>query len=417
MGFIMPIWLWGMMGLAVPVAIHLLSRKESRIIKLGSIRHLDDSITKQAVSFRLNELLLLAIRCALIILLVLLLSGFYIFKDSVREKWLLIESGFERDAEFVMLVDSLTRHGFKLKRLANKFPALQTSTADSSIDYWRLVESINSATVEKAIVLSYNRAVGFQGKRIALPENVNWIIKEPTPVKFAFYSVKYRQDSIAIRNGYSDSKLTTFNTEIASARAHIDSTEVIPLDTISVTIVKDDRYESDLDTFIAALTAAESNPFVRVKYRVIKPGELLATNGSDWIVWFSDLPLPPGISSNIISFSARPNVNAPIFTQPADCPEGSACWIITKRLNSEVALKYQLPIELFSILTYDLPDRHGYKLTLNDRRVLPEKMSWSGAKTASMTASPDERKPDTWIVFLLLGFFLVERLLAIKRNQ
>ena len=47
MELINPIWLWGLTGLMIPVGIHLLSRREGKIIKIGSIRHLDETNSKQ----------------------------------------------------------------------------------------------------------------------------------------------------------------------------------------------------------------------------------------------------------------------------------------------------------------------------------------------------------------------------------
>jgi hypothetical protein len=40
MAFLNPLYLWALLGLAIPVAIHLWSRKEGRTIKVGSIKFL-----------------------------------------------------------------------------------------------------------------------------------------------------------------------------------------------------------------------------------------------------------------------------------------------------------------------------------------------------------------------------------------
>jgi len=74
MQFKQPILLWALAGLIVPLAIHLLSRKEGQVIRLGSLRHLRETSTQQFRGIKLNEILLLALRSLLVILFVLLIN-------------------------------------------------------------------------------------------------------------------------------------------------------------------------------------------------------------------------------------------------------------------------------------------------------------------------------------------------------
>ena len=62
-------WLWGLSALSVPLIIHLLSRREGKVIRMGSLRYLQDSNTQQFKSLRLNEIILFILRCLLIIIL------------------------------------------------------------------------------------------------------------------------------------------------------------------------------------------------------------------------------------------------------------------------------------------------------------------------------------------------------------
>ena len=57
-----PIMLWALAGLSIPIAIHLLSRKEGKVIYLGSLRHLRETSTQQFRGIKLNEILLLVLR-------------------------------------------------------------------------------------------------------------------------------------------------------------------------------------------------------------------------------------------------------------------------------------------------------------------------------------------------------------------
>src|SRR5690242_6992747 len=123
MAFANPIWLWGFSALSIPLAIHLLSRKEGKVIAMASLRHLKDANTQQFKSLKLNEILLLILRSLIIILVVLFLSGLQIQKAS-DQKWVVIENSLQENAQTKSLVDSLTTQGFEAHLLAKDFPKI-----------------------------------------------------------------------------------------------------------------------------------------------------------------------------------------------------------------------------------------------------------------------------------------------------
>ena len=211
MQFTNPIWLWGLSGLLIPVAIHLLSRKEGKVIKIGSIRHLEDTVSKQFKSIRLNEYLLLAMRCLLIVLLVFLLAGLRLNVHGRNAKWLLVESAGGNDPEFSVLRDSLLKNGFELRSLSEGFPKLKEhSPKNEKVDYWNLIEELQTKPLEQVVVFSNSYFEGFRGKRPSLPENIRWISTTPTPNNFVLSTIRISNDSIESRQGYSDEHKTAF---------------------------------------------------------------------------------------------------------------------------------------------------------------------------------------------------------------
>src|SRR5258706_563824 len=94
MTFANPIFLWSLLGLSIPITIHLLSRKEGKIIRIGSIRHIQETSTQQFKGVKLNEILLLILRCAMIIVFSLLLSGLQC-TGIQKEKWVVVERSLE----------------------------------------------------------------------------------------------------------------------------------------------------------------------------------------------------------------------------------------------------------------------------------------------------------------------------------
>ncbi len=107
--------------------------------------------------------------------------------------------------EFSVLIDSLRRNGFEIKRLTSGFPDLSDSLYDTKkINYWNLLAELKKKSLTQAVVLSYNYAEGFAGKRVSLPENVQWISKNPAPIEFGLNAIRISDDSLRFRAGYSN---------------------------------------------------------------------------------------------------------------------------------------------------------------------------------------------------------------------
>jgi hypothetical protein len=72
--FLNPLYLLGLTAAAIPIVIHLLTRKRPRRIEFSSVAFLREVNVAQLRRFRLRELLLLALRVLAIALLALALS-------------------------------------------------------------------------------------------------------------------------------------------------------------------------------------------------------------------------------------------------------------------------------------------------------------------------------------------------------
>jgi hypothetical protein len=70
-----PAWLWGLAALAVPLAIHLLSRGQQRRVLVGSVRLLRAAPSRHLRRLRPTRLLLLAVRCLLLAVVAIALAG------------------------------------------------------------------------------------------------------------------------------------------------------------------------------------------------------------------------------------------------------------------------------------------------------------------------------------------------------
>ncbi len=414
MMFTNPIWLWGLTGLIIPVAIHLLSRKESKVIKLGSVRHIQNTTTKQSVSFRLNEFILLLIRCALITLLVLLLSGFHAgsFQPN-KEKWLVIEAGLENDQQFSALRDSLAEQGYEVRELSNNFPAIAGNADGREVDYWNLLEDLNDKDLEKVVVLSWNKVRGFHGKRIPKPANIIWISKETDSVRFPLQAITLTPDSVLLRTGRSNSLRTAFENNVIMNSQDEKLYRVDSVKTISVDLISDEQHAYEKQIVLAALQALGSNQFFNFD---IKTSE--ENNGNaDWTIWLSAKAIPKTLSKNIIKTIEGIHMdNAPLIVQREDCQN---CWSFTKTLNEENALKYQLPLALAATISSDIKTPLDSTLSINDRRIQSEEVNWSHSEQAPKHQSVSETTSEASSVIagILILLLLIERILAFQRNQ
>src|SRR5437879_2839738 len=157
-----PIFLWSLWGLSIPITIHLLSRKEGKIIRIGSIRHIQETSTQQFKGIKLNEILLLLLRCAMISILSLLLSGLQC-TGIQKEKWVVVERSLENQPSVKTILDSLQKEGYERHYLEEGLPTISTDTI-SEISYWKLTEHLAAKNLSGAVVFASNRLENFKGK-------------------------------------------------------------------------------------------------------------------------------------------------------------------------------------------------------------------------------------------------------------
>ena len=83
LGFVSPLWLWALGGVAIPIAIHLWRRQTPRIERWAAMQFLRAAIDRHARRLRIESLLLLLVRCLLLALLALAVAEPFQESDSV----------------------------------------------------------------------------------------------------------------------------------------------------------------------------------------------------------------------------------------------------------------------------------------------------------------------------------------------
>ncbi len=74
MEFLNPLMLWGALAIGIPIALHFWHQKKGQLLNWAATQWLTEKDLQQSKGIRLDNLLLLIIRCLLLILLVILLS-------------------------------------------------------------------------------------------------------------------------------------------------------------------------------------------------------------------------------------------------------------------------------------------------------------------------------------------------------
>lgn len=402
--FANPAYWFALAGLAIPVVIHFLSRKEGKVIKLGSVRHVVETSTQQFKGIKLNELILLALRCAMIVLFSLLLSGLRCSNQG-KEKWAIVEKGLIGLPHMRSILDSLKKEGHSLHLLAHGFPGLQDSSAHSpDVNYWQLVEELKTKNLSSAVVFSANHVGHFKGMRAALPSHIQWM-SQPTPsIDFAVRAIRYKGDSAFLRRGHSASDKTYFTTK--KIRASESPMATTLQDSIKISLVSDVAFAYDQKIVKTALQTIEK--FLNTKI-ILTENELpnLPRPPADWCIWLSLQKADRTIAENIIRFD--PQSSTDLFER-----EGSRQWTITKRLNLEVAAQNNLAMQLARLI---LPKHDSEMVARNDRRTLSDSLAWRHSEDVKDIRASIDVPADPYLIVLLITLFVAERILAYKRRQ
>jgi hypothetical protein len=199
MSFINPIWLYGLLGLLVPIAIHLWSKKEGKTIKVGSIQFFPESETRQSSKLHLNEIFLLILRSLIVALLVMLIAQPILITDKKKDrKTVLIEPALLRGDNLGSLLDTIQGGDYNIKLLTTGLPDLDIEGQQDypNSNYWQLIQEIEELASNEVIVFAANRLTAFKGKVPASSKRLIWNTIPPkynaqAVLKATIYKGKY----------------------------------------------------------------------------------------------------------------------------------------------------------------------------------------------------------------------------------
>jgi len=187
MFFLQPFWLLSLLGLAVPVAIHLWNRKKGRRIKVGSIALLRETQSRRMSNLRLTEAGLLMLRCLVLALLGLGLAGprWNASRPETQRAWVLVspelgESLRDTTGLVRRTLDSLAGPARELRWFAEGFPPVSPGAAVAGApvgDYWDLLRAADARLPggTSVYLLTGERLAALRGERPAVALDLKWL--------------------------------------------------------------------------------------------------------------------------------------------------------------------------------------------------------------------------------------------------
>ncbi|WP_405396349.1 BatA domain-containing protein [Maribacter sp. Asnod2-G09] len=430
MSFAQSLYLWALLGLLVPIAIHLWSKKEAKTIKIGSVQLLSESKSRQSSSVQLNEWWLLLLRMAIISLITLVMAKPQ-WKSNVNNSKLtyIIEPDLARNENFMARFTDLQADQ-EIRLLQSGLPENDIEYANSqdfrSADYWSLASEMNALQTDSIIVFTHGYAKGLKGARPETNHDINWIVLDSAQnleKPLLGYQTERNVTLFTAKNSPLISKITKKTIEIGDAyqlTSNGDSLQVsssssvkIPLiqqNALEVTLVHTDSLSTDKRYIEAALAALSTYLNREIKVESFLDSELLENKEADLMIWLSTKPAPVSARKTLV-FKNDSISNTLIIKG-----EDDDTFYITEKITTENALTGRLTESLLSILDVDEELR---ELQSNaDIRTVTEadlKTNFIDNKESKTHQARWNLNPYLWIVLLVL--LIVERFVAYKRKQ
>lgn len=425
MVFANPSYLWALLGLLVPLAIHLWSKKEAKTIKIGSIQLLDESNSRQSSSIQLNEWLLLLLRMLVVALVVVLMAGpQWRTKGDRKQVIYLVEASLANDASISKILDSV-QESSQVLLLADGFPDW-VADRDYQMDgkqanYWQLVQKMDSLSSDSVVVFAKALAKGFRSMRPNTQKKIHWVVMDSEETLSQPLMALMRDSGVELVTASSNSSATQIKrqplvdgfeiiAEGDSLRLLSDAPQIIPvrkLDTLHVNMFVEKEFERE-GSYIEASFKALST-FLKQEIRIHKQDDSMSNQ--------ADLNIVLGTAQNGQSYGKQLVYQEnPLADELIESGKEKNVFYLTSRLNPKNTLEQHLPEQLLQIL--DLDEDVKNLLASADVRQLDEsqlKPNYVEPKRKREIASFLDIS--LWVFGILAVLMIVERVLSNYKKQ
>ena len=432
MYFLSPLYLWALLGLAVPIAIHLWSKKEGKTLKIGSIQLIQEADSKQSSSIKLNEWWLLFLRLLILSLLVLIIAEPRLkqSEQNVPITYLIEASLLEYD-EINKLIDTLDTSN-SLRIFEKGFPDLDREQFDDLSDeipnYWQLAKDLQELRSDSIVVFTNAFVSGLKGKRPSVKENIKWIFLDPSETEEVALKATKKGDEVKILKAISNSEALSFKTELVSLNdprvinkasgdsiylKNGNSSKGIPIekeDVIKIELYFTDNFSETEFYLEAALKAISKFLDREIIVHKVENKDSLNLQKADAAIWLSDENYQESLLPMLIY---KENKLSPSLIIPGDFKNE---YILTTTLNSENSMEAHLAENLLEFL--GLNKEYEKNIAKLDRRVMPlEQFLPNEGNTNQLIKETKALDISHWFWLFLIPIIITERLLSRFRNK
>lgn len=432
--FLNPTYLLALLGLAVPVAIHLWSKKEGKTIRIGSIQLLRESDPKQTSSIKLNELWLLLLRMLMIAVLVLIMAEPRLTKEGKNTALTyIIEPSLLSYDKVYSLIDTIdTETPVKLRLLQAGLPEYEQGEPEENElmtpNYWQLAREMEELRTDSVVVFTNAYRKGVKGKRPKIEKNINWVILDPGEPAEGLVEANRKGNELELISVMGDHQNLSFGKELVpgnsdrlsvneqgdsisiSGYGNEEWLELKTADSLNVLIRYDEGFSAEMRYISSSFRAVSEYLNRPVNIRTTQNAD--STGGEDFsaIVWLSEEPVLQAETPLLIS---RPDSLSGSIVEPGSREK---VFHLTSALDSENVIEEHLPEKLLMML-----DRHlgiEEKIREYDRRVMSKGELLPVTSAVEKGREFKENLDITHWLWLLLGVSLIaERILSSYRKQ
>ena len=398
MQFFYPTAFFAIIGIIVPIMIHLWNVKKGKTLKIGSIVFLGESSIKSSRSFKLTDWLLLLLRCLLILIIAFLLAEPFINKKLVSKDdkgWVLIEKEQIKNLSKAHLkeIDSLALSGFEIHDLSIDFPIINLKDSTS----WQETSTSRPSSSSLLKQLNTQLPAGFKvywyGAN-SINQYPDEVIKSSLAIQFrdilkadsaAFKVVEAyftNKDSLKVLLMNSTSSQTNYrfqnvNDQTKNVQLKIDSglsflktkeqSSWIKADTNTLYIsVFEPQNQKDASYLKAAILAIRDFSQRKISFQVVKNPKEVSPK-TRILFWLSTVAIPKNLKKEIILFSYEDGqeevLNSTIQTK-ANTVKNEATFALYKRVLNKDENANAIWTDGFgkSILSYQYANQiHHYR--------------------------------------------------------
>ena len=337
--------LLALLGLAVPLAIHLWNRRPGRTVRVGSVRWLQANANRRLRNLRLEQLGLLLLRAAIVALLALAVAGPFWARtpppEPVRGLVLLAPEVLRAEVLPALRpgIDSLRRRGFALRLFVPDFQPissqawaqpdslalLASSSGLTTDDYWTRARQAADSFPGRPLRVVAGTALGhFTAVRPFLPARLTWqAVPLPDSAVWLEQAVLSHPDTLRLIIGRSQEEGTSFKTtrlvrprtatklSVAGLPAvqyqpgspptmRLAGQAAVPVQTepLRVVLYTDASHAESSRHVRAALRAAALGLARPLEIHAVAPNAPL-NRQPDWLFWLSDKPVAPSLLTQV----------------------------------------------------------------------------------------------------------------------